>query len=213
MLLGPDASVFCPSCGAKARYQTSLSGNTFGATYWTDGKRVAPMLAELPQFVRCGSCAACYWLRDEIGDEDDLIADEVTDVERLPYLEEATEADMYEALRIGEVTGRELQRQLRILAWWKSNDSLRRQHQLPQAQPAALTDVRRGNLQALLPLLNESDDNDMIMRAEIHRQLGDFDAAQRQLVELSDTRFAAVIGQLRELCEAGDTQIRQLRIG
>lgn len=212
MMPGPGASVSCPSCGASARYRTALSGNTFGATYWTDGRRVAPMLAELAQFVRCGSCASYYWLRDVIGD-DDVLIDDRADGDQLPHIEPANESEMLAALRAGQVVGTESERQLRVLAWWLSNDRYRAPGSMPLAGPDGLTEARRGNLRALLPLLDECDDNDMIMRAEIHRELGDFASAQRQLDEITDERFAAVIRQLRELCEAGDTQVRQLRFG
>ena len=213
MLLGPDAAVSCPSCGAKARYRTSLSGNTFGASYWTDGKRVAPMLAELPEFVRCGACATCYRLRDAIGDDDDLIHDKVGEAAHIPYIEGADESDMLAALTAEQETSGETERQLRILAWWMSNDPYRVSDSIPVAGSSGLTEARRGNLKALLPLLNEYDDNDMIMRAEIHRQLGDFTAALQQLEEIADERFAAVVRQLRELCEAGNTRVQQLRFG
>jgi hypothetical protein len=46
-----------------------------------------------------------------------------------------------------------------------------------------------------LPLLDEFDDNDMIMRAEIHRELGDFPSAQRQLDKITGERFAAVMNR------------------
>lgn len=213
MLLGPDAAVSCPSCGAKARYRTALSGNTFGASYWTDGKRVAPMLAELPNFVRCGSCSSCYWLRDEIRDDDDLIDDEGGEGAPLPYIEGADEADMHAALAAGQVAGGEAERELRILAWWISNDQFRVSNSLSVVEIGGLTGARRGNLRALLPLLNEYDDNDLIMRAEIHRELGDFAAALQQLEEIADERFDSVVRQLRELCENRETRVQQLRFG
>lgn len=210
MLPGPDATVSCPHCGAKARYPTLISGNTFGATYWTDGKRVAPMLPGLPQFVRCGSCGSCYWLEDEIED-DDGSADAVDEGRRLPYVKEASEAEMLEALRSGRVKGAESERKLRVLAWWMSNDPLRTEHPLPDVRDAGSMEARRGNLQALVALLDDFDDNDMIMRAEIHRELGDFDAARRQLDEIRDVRFADAVKQLRALCDARDTRVRQLQ--
>ena len=54
------------------------------------------MLHELPPFVRCQSCANCYWFREVINDEDapDAGADVAGD-----YIVEADEADMYAALR------------------------------------------------------------------------------------------------------------------
>ena len=42
MIPGPDQIVACPKCNGLAKYRTLLSGNTFGARVWTDGKQDAP---------------------------------------------------------------------------------------------------------------------------------------------------------------------------
>ena len=53
---GPDTIRECPGCKAQVREQTTLSGNTFRAQYWTDGKREAPMLPDFPWLVKCPKC-------------------------------------------------------------------------------------------------------------------------------------------------------------
>lgn len=211
MLYGPDASVACPACGAKAKYRNLRSGNTFGATYWTDGKRVAPMLSGPPSFVRCGVCSGCYWLQDVVGEDEDVIPEGAAEAEDLPYVEAATEADMYQALATGQVAGEENERSLRVMAWWLSNDGLRAPHAMPIPSDPSLVRSRQESLRALIPLLKEFDDNDMVMRAEIYRELGDFEAAKGQLDRITDAQFATVVSQLRELCDARDSQVRQLR--
>jgi hypothetical protein len=57
MLAGPDQIVACPHCKALAKYMTLMSGNTFGARVWTDGKQDAPMLPHPPAVVKCRQCA------------------------------------------------------------------------------------------------------------------------------------------------------------
>jgi len=42
-----------------------MSGNTFGATFWTDGKRDAPMLPDLPEFVKCPHCKLLLWINEQ----------------------------------------------------------------------------------------------------------------------------------------------------
>ncbi len=49
-------------CGHLGQYDTINSGNTFGAKYYTDGRRVAPMLPEVPAVVLCQGCAGAFWL-------------------------------------------------------------------------------------------------------------------------------------------------------
>lgn len=54
MLPGPDQILECPSSGAPVAQPTISSGNTFGATYYTDGWMDAPM----PPQPRWRTCAA-----------------------------------------------------------------------------------------------------------------------------------------------------------
>ena len=44
MLPGPQKAIYCPYCEQVLSYQTLSSGNTCGATRWSDGKQVAPMM-------------------------------------------------------------------------------------------------------------------------------------------------------------------------
>jgi hypothetical protein len=43
----------CLECSGLIKEYTIMSGNTFGAIFWTDGKRDAPMLPDLPWLVKC----------------------------------------------------------------------------------------------------------------------------------------------------------------
>ena len=51
MLPGPTTIKRCPGCKGLLAEGTLASGNTLGATFWTDGKREAPMLPEMPWLV------------------------------------------------------------------------------------------------------------------------------------------------------------------
>jgi len=64
MIPGPDEIIACPRCGGLAKRPTLISGNTFGAIFWTDGKMLAPMLPHLPAITRCAQCQQFYWLDD-----------------------------------------------------------------------------------------------------------------------------------------------------
>ena len=57
--------VWCPTCNAPAQHQFLLSGNTSGATVWSDGRVHSPMLPKMaPDVTRCRSCGQYYWLSD-----------------------------------------------------------------------------------------------------------------------------------------------------
>ena len=61
MIPGNAKIVKCPYCGTKKELFTMLSGNTFGATFWSDNKRVAPMLPMVSPVQKCPSCGKYYF--------------------------------------------------------------------------------------------------------------------------------------------------------
>ena len=48
MIPGPILIIPCPICSFQGKKRTLISGNTFGAELWSDGKQIAPMLPEYP---------------------------------------------------------------------------------------------------------------------------------------------------------------------
>ena len=60
MIPGNAKIVKCPYCGTKKDLFTMLSGNTFGATFWSDNKRIAPMLPMVSPVQKCPSCGKYY---------------------------------------------------------------------------------------------------------------------------------------------------------
>ena len=215
---GPDQIVACPSCRALAKHMTLASGNTFGARAWTDGKQVAPMLPCPPAVVRCHSCAACYWLTDaeKIGTVNPWYG-EGSQVDpawaTAPEVHEPTEDEYYDAVRKGLATDAEQQLTLRILAWWRRNDTFRDPPQGDVASIATGPGLWRENLEALVSLLDEADENKRLMKAEALRELGEFESAQQILGRVASADYAAVVRQLRSLCGAGDACVRELQYG
>lgn len=67
---GPDIIRECPKCKMHVVQETTMSGNTMHAKFWTDGKMVAPMLPDRPNLVKCPKCGTLFWLDDakELGD-------------------------------------------------------------------------------------------------------------------------------------------------
>ena len=61
MLPGNAEIVKCPYCGTEKELMTLLSGNTFGAVYWSDNKRIAPMLPSVSPVQKCPNCRKYYF--------------------------------------------------------------------------------------------------------------------------------------------------------
>ena len=62
MRVGRTRIVPCPYCGATKQLMSLMSGNTFGARFWSDGKRIAPMLPNISPVQRCLDCGKYYLL-------------------------------------------------------------------------------------------------------------------------------------------------------
>lgn len=211
MTPGPDQIVACPHCGGLAKYKTLLSGNNFGARIWTDGKQVAPMLPEPPSVVKCRSCATFFWLADakDVGtipsdgsvDPAWLVAEEV---------QEPTEEEFYQAIDNGLAADSVQEKELRILAWQRRNDAFRHPKQIGGA--LTITPMFNGNLQALARLLDNGNEDDRLLKAELLRELGEFEPTKQILSSVSSDRFATIVRQLRLLCDAGDVGVRELQL-
>lgn len=228
MLPGPDQIIACPSCETPAKYATLLSGNTFGARLWTDGKQEAPMLPRPPAVVKCQHCAAFYWLVDakplgelEFWGEDPLAPQDgwasaeehplaVPQTWRTaPYVEEPTEAEYYGVIRAGLAKNPKQERALRIFAWWRSNDPFREAEEAPAVSAPGERDE---NLRRLLPLLDESG-SDCVIRGEVLRELGRWAEAEAALRRATAPEVASAVAQIMALCQAHDRMVRELSFG
>jgi len=212
MIIGPSQIIACPKCQGLASYLTLLSGNNIGAWVWTDGKVIAPMLPRPPAVVSCVHCGECYWRADAelIGtiDWNDCDRQQI-DLARTPTkaVVEPTEEEYYQAIEKGLATDLKQERSLRMLAWWRRNDAFRFFGKLKKAARAPAQGKQstplpwRENLAALLPLLDEGNNNDCLMKAEVLRQLGDFEAA-KQILDRIDLDKAEKVAEFIRLLKA-----------
>ena len=58
---GHSQILTCPYCGEKKEIMSLISGNTFGATIWSDNKRIAPMLPDISIIQKCPKCSRYYF--------------------------------------------------------------------------------------------------------------------------------------------------------
>ena len=216
MMPGPDQVIACPSCQGLAKYGTLMSGNTFGARVWTDGKQDAPMLPQPPAMVRCHHCRAFYWLKDakKVG----LVEPWGEPAQDIPAawqaaeeVQEPSESEYYEAIHAGLARSQEQERTIRILAWWRSNDAFRDVGEAVVNAERLNEAERISNLQALLLLLNGNDEGSLIMRAEALRELGMWQEAEEVLSRIQSEGYAEVVSQIRALCRAQDGCIREFK--
>ena len=216
MLPGPDQIIACPHCKGLTKYFTLISGNTFGARVWTDGKQVAPMLPRPPAVVKCHHCGKFYWLTD---------ARKIGTVGQFPEqggkinptwlaaqeVKELTESEYYSALAGKLAKDQRQEKLLRILAWWRGNDVFRNAPRPLGDAVVAVSSAFRENLKALVILLDDQNENDRIMKTEILRELGEFESVKEILRSVTSGEFDAVVSQLLSLCESKDSCVRELQ--
>ncbi|MFC3859487.1 hypothetical protein ACFOPQ_01695 [Deinococcus antarcticus] len=214
MLPGPDQIIECPHCHALARYGTLISGNTFGARLWTDGKQLAPMLPEVPPFTRCPACQAFYWVEDapEVGQLNrwgDIKPGTPQAWADAPEVQEPSPEEYQEVLARGRPDGLTGERweHLLIRAWHRYNDAYR---ELPAGTGApALPEPIRTNMVTLTSVLTGESPSDHLLRAELQRQLGNMTQARRELQNVHDA--PELVSQMLHLIEAGDATVREFQ--
>ncbi len=203
---GPTIIKNCSECSGSIEEHTSASGNTFGATFWTDGKREAPMLPDRPWLVKCPHCQALIWI-DELEEIGRFYpfrgSDAFNDAKscELPELQ-----DYFSELKKNNID-RKKEQYLRLRTWWAGNDNRRGTNSIKQN----MSEEEKGNLEALYNLLDYSDDNDRIRMAEIKRELSQFEDAQVILEEPFVDKLSQAVSIIRELTQRKEPFVAEMK--
>jgi hypothetical protein len=174
MLPGPNYIYKCPKCGNLISKRSLMSGNTFGAKLFSDGKRIAPMLPDFPNLTKCKKCETIFWLSKlkEIGTYE-WNSQKNEEWQRADNADFPEIGDYYNAINSGIAENKEEEINIRHLIWWAYNDRIRKGQNIFSDEKDELLWLE--NIKRLKTLLDESDINQRIMIAEINRNLGDFE--------------------------------------
>ena len=204
MLQGPTIIISCPHCGQNAKKRTLISGNTFGAEFWSDGKRIAPMLPDFPSLVLCCKCDKFYWVKDAKKVNEINSYEEREDKwKEIEYVDFPTFQEYFRAL---ETIPQE--RFLRLNIWWSYNNYFREGKEKEITHDIEC--MNNENLNLLLTLLNESDDNDLMMKAEALRCLGRFEESRQLLEKVENPNLREI--KEKFLAEINNKNIRVFRL-
>lgn len=204
MTPGPTLLLKIPLSGTLVKIPTICSGNTFGARYWTDGKREAPMLPDEPWLRRHPETGELFWT-----DECEEIAQEPAwedseSYREVQYAEEPTLDDYRRALASGFASNSKKQRYVLTRFWWAANDPVRN-GDATASQP----DFRERLLQ-LRALLDTADPNQRMMSAEAARQLGDFATAEELMNFQFPKGYAHAVALIKELIIEKDSALHEI---
>ena len=214
---GAPQVVKCPSCEMLQKRRTLTSGNMFAATYYSDGIIDAPMLPEEPYYVRCPSCFVFFKLSKEViigeipldtwewnEDLSERVLVRPIDPKWLeaPLVRFLSTDEYRWAIRSGLYNSgakdseewKEDILSLRFAFWRASNDGRR--------DKLTYDDNCRVLLAALA---NANDAESLITRAEIYRNLGEFDKCINLLDQIKNpAEYEPYISAIRAACKAND---------
>ncbi len=168
MLPAHSALLRCPHCGALKEVLQLMSGNTFGSTLWSDTKHIAPMLPRVSHIQRCPTCGKYFCrTKDVMAGTSNSYGGGTGDLP-LEYLKEAVTQL--------QPTGND-EHILRINILWAFND---RYGDMEQSDiPAEEWEYHMDNIRHLLQM-----NIDTMFRAELYREIGDFEQAIQILQSL-----------------------------
>ena len=195
MLPAPSLFKICSECSGLIEERQIRSGNTFGATFWTDGKRDAPMLPDQPWLVKCPHCQSLLWIDElEVVAEVDPFSKGKAHKDAQAYC--TPELNDYYSILESIKIDKEKEHYIRLRAWWAGNDK-RRDTKIKQD----FSEKEIENLQSLNNLLDDSNDNDRLMHAEIKRELGEFEEAESILSDPFNEEFAKAVNNISGLVQ------------
>lgn len=225
MLPGPILYKKCFECSVIFKERAFGSGNTFGATYWTDGRMNAPMMVDDMSLAICPNCKTPVWLEEleTVGSTTPWLS-YFSDAEHQAEAEKenseiaklgATDAefclglfseDYYCLLKEG-IKDPKKELYVRLQLWWEENDLRRESRCIFEMREEEV-----GNLQALIFLLDESDDHQLMMKAEALREIGKFEDAISILEKSTNPEFASVVDFIKNLCIKADPYVRKIEL-
>lgn len=186
----------CPKCEAKYSYTDVKSGKTSKTEIWSDGFYMAPMRKDIIKFAKCPSCNAFFWLKENSIDEPENLND-IKKIDNFWFIDEISKKEINfikNAFRGGLASTIEKEIILRIKLWQTINHITRKyysqglfktikqkifgtiNYKKSLKQYKSSIPLKRKNIIRLRNLLKSDkiENNDYILFAEIHREIGDF---------------------------------------
>ncbi len=191
---GPDIILECPKYNALLIEKTFISGNTFNARFWTDGYILAPMMPKRPWLVKCPNCKTLIWLDEakKIGEERAIEKEKMWPNALIPSI--PLEADYLSILNSNQLSKKK-EKYIRINIWWDANEIIR----MNPDETFKFTQEQERNIEILTNLLDEKNLDELIMKAEIFRELGIFDKCLLLLEQSSKNDNYILIRESAEL--------------
>jgi len=195
--------VKCPECGALHQ-MVKPAKKLLHFEMFSDGKTVSPELNEALEVSRCSKCTAFYWI------EDAPVVDKY-EGEPLPHVRGLSIDEYVKMLTDSTQTVTTDEEEiLRMELLWAFNDRVRAGNPIFQIDEEK--DVWFSNMTALTNLLDDSDVYFRVVKAEIAREQGNFEVAEKLLLSIKEPHLMPIKKQMIRAIEHKQTAVFKLEI-
>jgi len=210
MIPGPEEYYKCPKCGQISYRGSLVSGNTFGAILYSDGKQISPMLPDFPSINKCKNCDTFYWLTEENEIKEYNFPNEFKQKnnEKVEKAEFLTINEYQEAIDIKFHKNEKEHKHLRINLWWTYNNRFRNNENMEFSEDEYK--MFELNCLELKNILNKDHENENIMLAEINRNIGNFSECT-SIINTFEEKFSWIKEILEKECIKNNKKVVVIR--
>lgn len=204
MIPGPANILSCPFCGGTKEVMSLVSGNTFGATVWSDTRRHYPMLPEVSPIQECPHCHKFYFIeqaKHKHSDDPDSGMRCFGELGKLSFIQLIDAKQQMDALSLTKMQRWILNHQI-FMAY---NDCFRR-HPEKVAFPPSKKEQKLylNTIDELLGGIEHSEEYELF-HAELLREVGKFDESKQILLNHSSENDKWVVEAMLKHIEQSDT--------
>lgn len=201
MIPGPANVLSCPFCGSTKEVMSLASGNTLGATVWSDTRRDYPMLPEVSPIQECPHCHKFYFIeqaKHEYSKDPDSEMRSFGELGKLTFLQLIEAKKQMDTLSLTKMQRWILNHQI-FMAY---NDTFRRQPEKVAFPPSDdQKELYYKTIDELLDGIDLSEEYELF-HAELLREIGRFEESKKILLNhKSDDDKWVVDAMLRHIAE------------
>lgn len=204
MIPGPANILSCPFCGGTKEVMSLVSGNTCGATVWSDTRRDYPMLPEVSPIQECPHCHKFYFIeqaKHEYSKDPNSEMSSFKKLGKLTYPQLVRAKKQMETLSLVKMQRWILNHQI-FMAF---NDSFRREPEKVTFPPREEDiQIYKDTIAELLDGIDQSEDYELF-HAELLRESGRFEEAKEVLLKHKSEEDKWVVDAMLKHIEQTDT--------
>jgi len=200
----PVFIVECPTCSQKYRYVREGYNTASEGKLWSDGYRETELIPGIPLMACCDECSDIFRVSpsEELltsgiqGFESDYHTIGIINDEKIPVVRRLTAEEYAEVLAKRKYKNQEEERYLRMHLWWSINHHRRDGDKSDISH--YLKTILEENLETLIYKTPPDNQENLIILAELHRELGQFNEARQYLDKVNDDKYENIVSKLRD---------------